>query len=127
VTSAALFPIMELLTTKDRRSTMSSFWTKRKFAWFFVAGVTFGVLWWTTDRWGVPFTRTVAAAKYVPVLPDGRVLERSSCEASSVGPLLVRASYAWVGGPLLGAAATVHYLWLGWWTVEIGHSSVRVL
>ena len=105
---------------------MSSFW-KKKFAWLLLAGIACAVLWSTTDRWGVPCVRKVAAAKYIPVLPDGRALKRASCEASSTCPLIVKASYDWIGGPLLGEAATVHYLWLGWWTVEIWHSPIRVL
>jgi hypothetical protein len=106
---------------------MRTFWTKKKVVWLLLAGIAYGGLWWTTERWGVPFVRSVAASKFIPVFPGGRALKSSSCEASSVGPLIVQASYDWIGGPLLGSAATVHYLWLGWWTVEIWHSRIRVL
>jgi hypothetical protein len=103
-----------------------SFWTKKKVAGVVLLGVAYFGLWGVTERLGVPTVRAVATAKYIPMPTEGRALEAASCEATAVAPFLVKAHYDWTGGPLLGAAATVHYLWLGRWTMEIWHSAVRV-
>jgi hypothetical protein len=90
-----------------------SFWTKKKVAGVVLLGVAYFGLWGVTERLGVPVVRAAATAKYIPTPRQGRALKAASCEASAVAPFVVKANYDWTGGPLLGAAATVHYLWLG--------------
>jgi hypothetical protein len=88
-----------------RRTMPRSFWKKKKVAGVVLLGVAYFGLWGVTERLGVPVVRAAASA---------------------VAPFVVKANYDWIGGPLLGAAASVHYLWIGRWTKEIWHSAVRV-